>query len=207
MSQLIACKSDDHIVLAADSKAVDVDDYGNLVELRIDRLHQLSEYSAILTGGTAAGEAMCHSLKHFVIQENLTHIDEIYRAGLPLLASEYERFMRKTCEVHPIDPIHQVTFILAGYTSKNPQNPFQMYLLWTKRKLPMLGSDEIGTAFSVPRSFRIEHHLHQLVSQKAGLDRMMTEVRRSMETAVQSNKDAAEPLSYAWIDDSGFRRL
>jgi hypothetical protein len=207
MSQLIACKADDHIVLAADSKAVDVDDYGNLIELRIDRLHQLSEYSAILTGGTVAGETMCHSLKHFVNQENLTYIDEIYRAGLPLLASEYERFMRKTCEVHPIDPIHQVTFILAGYTPKNPQNPFQMYLLWTKRKLPMLGSDEIGTAFTVPRSFRIEHHLHRLVSQKAGLDRMMTEVRRSMETAVQSNKEAAGPLSFAWIDDSGFRRL
>lgn len=207
MSQLIACKADDNIVLAADSKALDVDDYGNLVELRIDRLHQLSEYSAILTGGAAAGEAMCHSLKHFVNQENLTHIDEIYRAGLPLLASEYERFMRKTCEVQPIDPIHQVTFILAGYTPKNPQNPFQMYLLWTKRKLPMLGSDEIGTAFTVPRSFRIEHHLHHLVSQKAGLDRMMTEVRRSMETAVQLNRDAAEPLSFAWIDDSGFRRL
>jgi hypothetical protein len=207
MSQLIACKADNHIVLAADSKAVDVDDYGNLIELRVDRMHQLSQYSAILAGGAAAGEAMCHSLKQFITYENLTYVDEIYRAGLPLLATEYERFMRKTCEVHPIDPIHQVTFILAGYTPKDPENPFQMYLLWTKRKLPMLGSDEIGTAFTIPRSFRIEHHLHHLVSQKAGIDRIMTEVRRSMETAVQSNKDAAEPLSFAWIDDSGFRQL
>lgn len=87
MSQLIACKTRDAIVLAADSKAVDVDDYGNLIELHTDRLHQLSEFSAILTGGAVAGEAVCHSLKHFVSQENLTYIDEVYRAGLPLLAS------------------------------------------------------------------------------------------------------------------------
>lgn len=207
MSQLIACKAEDYIVLASDSKTVDVDDYGNLIELRIDRLHRLSEYSAILTGGAAAGEAMCHSLKHFVREEKLVYIDEIYRAGLPLLATEYERYMRKTCEIQPIDPCHQVTFVLAGYTSNDTQNPYQMYLLWTKRKLPMLGSDQIGTAFSVPRSFKIEHHLHNLVSQKAGLDRVMTEVRRNMETLVQTSDDVSEPLSFAWIDESGFRRL
>ena len=71
----------------------------------------------------------------------------------------------------------------------------------------MLGSDQIGTAFSVPRSFKIEHHLHHLVSQKAGLDRVMTEVRRNMETLAQTSDDVAEPLSFAWIDASGFRRL
>lgn len=207
MSQLIACKARDAIVLAADSKAVDVDQYGNLIELQMDRLHQLSEFSAILTGGAVAGEAMCQSLKHFVSQENLTYIDEVYRAGLPLLASEYERFMRKTCEAQPIDPIHQVTFILAGYTPNDAQNPFQMHLLWTKRKLPMLGSDQIGTAFSMPRSFKIEHQLHQLVSQHLGLDRIMTEVRRQMETLVHTTDDIAEPLSFAWIDDTGFRHL
>ena len=98
MSQLIACKTENNIVLAADSKAVDVDTYGNLIELRIDRLHQLSEYSAILTGGAAAGETMCQALRNFVIQEDLYYIDEIYRAALPLLSTEYERFMRKTCE-------------------------------------------------------------------------------------------------------------
>ena len=186
---------------------MDVDTYGNLIELRIDRLHQLSEYSAILTGGAAAGETMCQSLRNFVIQEDLYYIDEIYRAALPLLSTEYERFMRKTCESHPIDPIHQVTFILAGYTPKDPQNPFQMYLLWTKRKLPMLGSDEIGTSFSVPRSFKIEHHLHQLVSQGAGLDQVMTEIRRRMEILSQSGDDVATPLSFAWISESGYKRL
>lgn len=207
MSQLIICKTNDSIVLAADGKAVDVDDNGNLIELGIDRMHQLSQYSAILTGGAAAGEAMCVALKHFLASENLFYIDEIYRAALPLLSTEYERFMRRTCETRPIDPIHQVTFVLAGYTPNDVRNPFQMYLLWTKRKLPMLGSDEIGTAFSVPRLLKVEHRLHQLVNKEAGLDRIMTEVRREMERLAASNEEVAEPLHYAWIDVNGFKRL
>jgi hypothetical protein len=207
MSQLFACKTGNSVVLAADGKAVDVDANGNLIELHIDRLHQLSQYSAVLTGGAAAGEAMCIALKHFVAAENLLYIDEVYQAALPLLATEYERFMRRTCETQTIDPIHQVTFMLGGYTPRNPQHPFQMYLLWTKRKLPMLGSDEIGTAFSVPRILRVEHRLHQLVNQGGGLDGVMTEVRKGMEQMAQVSEDVSEPFSYAWITQDGFRRL
>lgn len=207
MSQLFICKAHDSIVLASDGKAVDVDDNGNLIELGIDRLHQLSQYSAVLTGGAVAGEAMCIALKHFVSSENLVYIDEIYQAALPFLSAEYERFMRRTCKTQPIDPVHQVTFILAGYTRHNRENPFQIYLIWTKRKLPMLGSDEIGTAFSVPRILRVEHRLNKMVAQGAGLDAVMTEVRQGMEHQAHTNDEVSEPLSYAWITEDGFQRL
>jgi len=207
MSQLIACKSKNGIVLAADGKAVDVDMNGNLIELKVDRLHQLSNNAAILNGGAAAGEFMCHSLKQFVYGENLTYVDEIYQAALPYLATEYERFMRKTCEIRPIDPIHQVTFILGGYTKNDPENPFHMYLLWTKRKLPLLDSDEIGTSFSVPRIIKIEHRLHQIVQQSGELDRVITVVRKEMERLAEIDDEVSEPLSYAYITKDGFKQL
>ena len=207
MSQLFASKTHDSIVLASDGKAVDVDGNGNLIEMGIDRLHQLSQYSAILTGGAAAGEAMCTALKHFVALENLFYVDEVYQAALPFLSAEYERFMRRTCKTHPIEPVHQVTFILAGYTPHNIENPFQMHLIWTKRKLPMLDSDEIGTAFSVPRILKIEHRLNKMVDQGAGLDAVMTEVRKGMEQQIKISDEVSEPLSYAWIAEDGFHRL
>jgi hypothetical protein len=207
MSQIIACKTADSIVLAADSKAVDVDANGNLIELGIERLQPLSQYSAILTGGAAAGEAMCTALKHFVASEDLFYIDEINRAALPLLSTEYERFMRRTCETQPIDPIHQVTFILAGYTPHDKQKPFQMHLIWTKKKLPMLDSDEIDTAFSVPRLLKVEHRLNQLVENGVGLDGIMTEVRREMEVQAANNEEVSGPLSFAWVTADGFKRL
>ncbi len=207
MSQLIACKSKDGIVLAADGKAVDVDENGNLIELKVDRLHELSEYSAILNGGAASGESMCLSLRRFVHQENLVAVDDIYQAALPFLATEYERFMRKNCEIRPIDPIHQVAFILGGYTQKDPLSPFHLYLVWNKRKLPLLDSDEIGHAFAVPRMIKLEHRLHRLATQGADLDAVMTEVRRALERQAEIDEEISEPLSFAYITRKGFHRL
>lgn len=207
MSQLIACKSSQGIALGADSKAVDVDANGNLIEQKVDRLHQLSQYAAVLNGGAVAGEAMCQALKTFIAKENLNYVDEIHQAALPFMATEYERFMRKHCQVHPIDPIHQVSFIIGGYSPTDVQNPFKLYLLWTKRKLPLLDSDEIGTAFSVPRIIKLEHRLHQLATQNAGIDKVMTEVRRGIEKQVEINEEVSEPLHFAAINVDGFKRL
>jgi hypothetical protein len=207
MSQLIACKAYNSIALGADGKGVDVDANGNLIELKVERLHQLSEYTAILNGGAASGELMCQTLKRFVDEENLRYVDDIYNAGLPFLSSEYERFMRKTCEVWPIDPIHQVTFILGGYTDKDPANPFQLYLIWTKKKLPLLDSDEINTCFTVPRLIKVEHRLHQLSTQLAEMDQVMTIIRGEMERLAKTDEEISEPLSYAVISPKGFQWL
>lgn len=207
MSQLIACKTQDGIVLGADGKAVDVDDNGNLIELKVERLHQLSEFAAIMNGGAAAGEAMCQALRNFVREENINEIDEVYQASLPFLATEYERLMRKTCEIRPIDPIHQVTFILGGYTDKDEENPFRLYLLWTKRKLPLLDSDQIGAAFCVPRIIKLEHSLHQLSLKNARLDQVVTAVRQGLERQASINEEVSEPLSYALIGRDGFKRI
>jgi hypothetical protein len=207
MSQLIACKTRQGIVMGADSKAVDIDANGNLIELKVDRMHQLSQYAAILNGGAAAGEAMCQALKNFVAEENLNYVDEIHQAALPFMATEYDRFMRKYCEVQPIDPVHQLTFILGGYSPKDQENPYQLYLLWTKRKLPLLDSDEIGAAFSVPRLIKLEHQLHQLAAQNAALDRVMTEVRQGLEHQVEINEEVSDPLHFATIYEDGFKRL
>ncbi|MBR9980401.1 MAG: hypothetical protein KFF50_05195 [Desulfatitalea sp.] len=207
MSQLIACKYQDGIVLGADSKALDVDGNGNLIETKVERLQQLTDYAAILNGGAVAGEAMCQALKRFVDDENLIYVDDIHKAALPFLATEYERFMRRTCQVQPIDPIHQVLFILGGYTRQDPDNAFRLYLLWTKRKQPLLDSDEIGTSFSVPRIIKLEHHLHQLVQQKGGLDKIMSAVRQEMEHLAEVDEEVSEPLAFAYITREGFKRL
>lgn len=207
MSQLIACKAREGIVFAADGKAVDVDLNGNLIELRVERLHQVSEFAAIMNGGAAAGEAMCRSLKRFVDDENLLYVDDIYKAALPFLATEYERFMRRTCEIQPIDPIHQVTFILGGYARSEPDHPFHLYLLWTKRKMPLLDSDEISTSFSVPRIIKLEHRLHQIVQHDGELDQVITVVRHEMERLAEIDEEVSEPLSYAYITRDGFKHL
>jgi hypothetical protein len=205
MSQLIACKTNSGIILAADSKAVSVDESGSLVDEKIERLVQLSDHTAILTGGAAAGAHMCQRLKRFIADEGLDDIKEVYRAALPFLASEYEQFMRKACQFQPLDPLHQINFILAGVSPADPIEPFRLYLLWTRKKLPLLDGEEIGTVFTLPRVIRLEYHISRLVSENAAFDRIMTVVREGLQEQAAMQEEVEEPFSYAILDRNGMK--
>jgi 20S proteasome alpha/beta subunit len=207
MSQIIACQSKNGIVLAADSKGIDFDTSGKMIDLQVDRLVQLTPYTAILAGGGAEGQKMAHTLKRFLSEEGVTDIGEVYSVALPFLATEYERFMRKYCEILPLDPIHHVHFILAGSTRKESHHPYQMYLLWTKKKLPRLDGDEISTAFAVPRNMRLEYRLNLLCKEDRPLVEILPKIQRALEDLSQSQEEIGPPFSYAFITEEGFKKM
>ena len=207
MSQLIACQNGHGIVLATDGKAVDFNPQGKMIDLKVDRLVQISQHTAILTGGAADGVVMCHALRNFLKEERLDDIQEVYGAALPFLSSEFEMFMRKRCEILPVDPIHHVYFILGGYTAKDPQRPFRLHLLWTKKKLPQLDGDEISFAYTAPRIIGLEYKLNQLCRENAPLDRMLPEIKKSMEKISKTQEEIGPPFSYAFITKEGFLLL
>jgi hypothetical protein len=207
MSQLIACQNTNGIVLATDGKAIDFDPGGKMIELTVDRLVQLSKQAAILTGGAADGVEMCHALRNFLKEEGLDDIQEVYGASLPFLSTEFERFMRKRCEILPVDPIHHVYFVLAGYTAKDPQSPFRLYLLWTKKKLPQLDGDEISFAYTAPRIMGLEYRLNQLCRENASLDQILPEIKTVMEKLAKTQEEIGPPFNYVFITEDGFRRV
>jgi hypothetical protein len=206
MSLIVACKNNNGIVLAADSKSMDMDANGEIRELRVRRLVQLSRNAAILAGGAAEGESMALSLKSFIQSEGLSEIQDVYGAALPFLASEYDRYMRKTCELLPLDPIHQIHFILAGYTEKDAQNPYRLYLIWTKKKLPQLDGDEITLAFAVPRIMKLEYKLNRLCRGNAGLDLIRSEIQKSLEKQAQMQEEIGLPFHFAYVTEAGFQK-
>lgn len=207
MSQIVACRTDRGIILAADSNAFDVNPKREIVEVKINRMLQLTSNTAIVTGGAAEGEMMCRNLKDFISEENLNTIDGVYNAALPFLASEYEKFISKKCEFLPIDPIHQVYFILGGYSPNKTPKPFQLYLLWTKMKLPQLDGDEISSAYTVPRLIRLEYRLNQLGKQNKPLQEILTDIRSHLEEQAEIHPEICGPFSYAVIDRDGFRKI
>ncbi len=207
MSQLIACQNSHGIVLAADGKAIDFDPHGKMIELKVDRLVQISQHTAILTGGAADGVDMCHALRNFLKEEGLDDIQEVYGASLPFLSTEFERFMRKRCEILPVDPIHHVYFVLAGHTAKDPQRPYRLYLLWTKKKLPQLDGDEISFAYTAPRIMGLEYRLNQLCKENTSLDQLLSEIKKGMEKLAKTQEEIGPPFSYAFITKEGFRKV
>ncbi len=207
MSQLIACRNEQGVVLAADSLAVDFDTKGTMIAVRTERLVPLTGDAAILTGGAAEGAGMCQALKRFIADEGLRDVQDIYRAALPFLASEYEQFMRKKCQVLPVDPLHHVHFILAGVDSKDSAQPHRLYLLWTKKSLPQLDGDEIGLAYTIPRRMGLEYTLGQLCRENKPLDEILRTVRKHMEALGQHQEEVGAPFTYAVITRDGLRQV
>ena len=205
MSQLVACRNAHGIVLAADSLVLDLDAKGTMVKGQTERFLPLGNHAAILAGGAPEGAAISRSLKRFIAEEALDNVEEIYRAALPFLASEYEVFMRKKCQVLPVDPLHHVHFILAGISSRDSAQPYRMYLLWTKKSLPQLDGDEIGLAYTVPRRMGLEYTLGQLCKENKPLDDILPLVRKHMEKLGQEQDEVGPPFTYAAITSEGVR--
>jgi len=126
---------------------------------------------------------------------------------LPFLASEYEMFMRKECETVPLDPLHHVHFILAGCSAKDAENPYHLYLLWTKKKLPKLDGDEISLAYSVPRRMGLEYKLNQLSKENAPIAEILSTIRKTMEQLGEKEEEVGPPYDYAIITNEGFKKV
>jgi hypothetical protein len=189
------------------SRAVSFDTNGTMSYLEVSRMVQLSQHTAILTGGAAEGSEMCRALKLFIEEEALNDAQEVYGAALPFLAGEYEKFMRRECEVIPLDPIHHVYFILGGCSERDKQKPFRLYLLWTKKKLPQLDGDEIAYSFTAPRIMGLEYRLNQLCKEEKPLDQILAEARSGMKKMAQAQEEIGPPFSYAFITEEGFMRV
>lgn len=205
MSQLMVCQNSQGIILATDSKAVALGLGGEIKHQEVNRMLQLSDHTAIVTGGAAEGTDMLAGLKDFLAGEGIDDVQDVFEAALPFLASEYEGFMRKHCNVHPLDPIHHVYFVLGGCTKRDPQRPFRLYLMWTKRKLPKLDGDEISVAYTAPRLMGLEYTLNRLCQENEPLEEILPVVKKGMEERAKKDEEVGPPFKFAFVTVEGFR--
>jgi hypothetical protein len=206
MSQIIVAQNVHGIVLACENRAIQLDEKGNEVFLPINRLLPLTSHCALLNAGAAEGTEMGNVLKSFLREEKLNDVQDIYGAALAFLSSEYERFMRKKCELLPIDPIHHVSFVLAGRTERDQTMPFRLYFLWTKKKLPQLDGDEISNAFSLPRRMGLEFQLNKMSKENAPLKEILKKMAEGMEQ-LKGKGEVNGPFSFGMITREGFQSL
>jgi hypothetical protein len=206
MSQIIVAQNVHGIVLASENRAIQLDEKGNEISLQMNRLLSLTSHCALLTAGAAEGAEMGNALKNFLQGENLNDVQDIYGAALPFLSTEYDRFMRKKCEWLPVDPIHQVSFVLAGRTERDQVMPFRLYFLWTKKKLPQLDGDEISHAFSLPRRMGLEFQLNKMCKENAPLKEILKKMTEGMEQ-LKSKGEVSGPFSFGMITREGYQSL
>ena len=206
MSQIIVAQNAHGIVLAGENRAIQLDEKGNEISLQINRLLPLTPHCALLISGSAEGRDMGSALKNFLAEEKLNDVQDIYGAALAFLSTEFERFMRKKCELLPVDPIHQVSFVLAGRSERDQVMPFRLYFLWTKKKLPQIDGDEISNAFSLPRRMGLEFRLNKMCKENAPLKEILKKMTEGLEQ-LKSKGEGSGPFSFAMITQEGFQSL
>jgi len=206
MSQIIVAQNRNGVVLAGENWAAQIDEKGRETAFEVNRLLPLTSHCALLTAGAAEGVEMGNALKRFIQEEGVRDVQEVYAAALPFLSTEYERFMRKKCEVLPVDPIHQISFILAGRTEKDPVMPYRLYFLWTKKKLPHLDGDEISFAFSLPRRMALEFELNRVCKEQGSLKEILQRVKEGM-GKLKGQEEVRPPIAYATITPEGYQSI
>jgi len=206
MSQIIVAQNVNGIVLAGENRATQLDELGKEIQLDVNRLLPLTSHTALMLAGAAEGRDMGNALKDFLLGEKLNDVQDVYGAALAYLSTEYERFMRKKCELLPVDPIHQVSFVLAGKTERDQKMPFRLYFLWTKKKLPRLDGDEISNAFSLPRRMGLEFQLNKMCKENSPLKEILKKMTEGMEQ-LKIKGEVNGPFSFGMITKEGYQSL
>ena len=206
MPQIVVAKNVHGIVLVAENRAIELDEEGNEVSFQMKRLISLGTHCALLTAGAADGTGMGNALKQFIQEEGLKDVEELYGATLAFLSTEYERFMRNKRELLPIDPIHQVSFVLAGKAERDQIMPYRLYFLWTKKKSPQLDGDEISHAFCLPRRMGLEFLLNKMCKEDASPKEILRKVMEEMKH-LNDRGEVGSAFSFALINPSGFHSL
>ena len=206
MPQIVVAQTIQGIILAAENRTIQVNDRGEEVSLEVNPLIPLSSHCAMVSAGAVEGIDMGNSLKNFIQGEGVKDVQDLYGAALAYLSTEHDRFMRKKCEILPIDPIHHVSFILAGKTDKDREKPFRLYYLWTKKKLPQLDGDEISNAFSLPRRMGLEYELNRMSKENVSLEEILGKVKGGMEK-LKARREVEGPFSWAKITADGYQLL
>ena len=206
MEQIIVAQNVNGIVLAAEDRAIQLNEEGKEIPLQVKRILPLSSHCALLTAGSVEGIEMGNTLKSFIQGEGLNDVQEVYGAALAFLSTEYERFMRKKCEWLPVDPIHQVSFVLAGRTEKDGAMPFRLYFLWTKKKLPRLDGDEISHAFSLPRRMSLEFQLNKMCKENVPVKEILKKITEAVER-LKDQGEVSSSLSFAVITQEGYQSI
>lgn len=205
MSFIAGVVTHDGALVVADGRAIGWNPDGSIVTVQLDRVIPVGKKAVIAAGGAPDAVDMAKKAAVFVEEEGLERLDGIFRSLVAFLAGEYDNFMRKKCEIVPLDPTHYIHFLLAGYD--DTEEAFKMFLIWNKKKLPTLDGELVGPVFSIPRIMSLELKLMQMVKDGAGIEELIKEVRNRISSIENISDDIGPPWKYTLITRAGIKSL
>ncbi|MEJ5301219.1 MAG: hypothetical protein WHS38_09550 [Thermodesulforhabdaceae bacterium] len=203
MNYTVACVTEKGIIIGNDEKTLSFSE-GELKYLDYDRFFKVGDKALIASGGFLEAANLASKAASFLEEEKIDDVKEMYQAAIAYLSGEYDRFMRKHCEIMPIDPTHYMTFILGGYSPRDSK--YHLYLIWNRKKLPQLDGEEIGSVFTIPRLVSLELTVSKIIAEGKNMDEILAVLKDRLEK-IGDKEDYTPRWNYAILDESGIRFL
>ncbi len=114
MGQLIACAAAEGVLVAADSRAVLFETFGEERFISLDRVVPITSQVVLASAGAVEAHDLCKDFATFAKEEKLTEMDALIEAAIPFFTGRYDESLRKMCEKCPPDPIINMYMLMAG---------------------------------------------------------------------------------------------
>ena len=202
MGQLIACAAPEGVLLAADSRAVMFEPYGEERFITLDRVMPVTSHVVLASAGAVEAHDLCQDFVAFAKDEKLTDLQALIEAAIPFFTSRYDEILRKMCEKVPPDPIINMYLVMAGYSA----NAGHLFVIWDRPKPPKIEYNKVTEVFTLPRRMGLEFKLNQLIKEKAPLSKLVEAAKAGMEKLAGQDEYLGAPFQYVTITKAGISK-
>jgi hypothetical protein len=207
MGQLIACATSEGILLASDSRTEFFEPDGEEKFITVDRLIPVAAHAVLASAGAEEGYELCRDFAAFAQDEGLKDIEALMDAAMPFFTGRYDEAMRKMCEKLPVDPLHNMYLVLAGYATDHPEHPARLFILWNRPKPPKIEFNQVTNIFTLPRRLGLEFKLSQMVAQKAPLAEIVAVAKAAMQKLAGQDEYIGPPFNFLTITAAGVKKV
>lgn len=207
MGQLIACAAPEGVLLASDSRAEFFGPGGEETFIAVERLIPVGTHAVLASAGAVEGFDLCRDFADFAKDEGLTDVDALMEAAMPFFTGRYDEVMRKMCEKLPVDPLHNMYLVLAGYAANHPEHPARLYIIWNRPKPAKIEFNQVTNIFTLPRRISLEFKLTQMLAQKAPLGEIAGAAKAAMEKLAGQDQYIGPPYHFLTITAQGVQQV
>ncbi len=202
MGQLIACAAAEGVLVAADSRAVLFETFGEERFISLDRVVPITSQVVLASAGAVEAHDLCKDFATFAKEEKLTEMDALIEAAIPFFTGRYDEILRKMCEKCPPDPIINMYMLMAGYSG----NAGHLFVIWDRPKPPKIEYNKVTDVFTLPRRMGLEFKLNQLIKEEAPLAKLADAAKAGMEKLAGQDESIGAPFQYITITKAGITR-
>jgi hypothetical protein len=218
MTQVIACSTADGILLATDSLVTWFDRTGAMKHFNLKKILRLGSHMAMVSAGIGIGVEMGIAFQEFLRERSVEGIEDVLRFAPPFFTDRYVKFLRekgtnfdlsKPSEDGESDepsPWTGVYFILAGYSFKDRQQPYQLCLLGREENGDSITPYSTSPILLIPRSLSMEKRLEtqRLTGSSVG---QLLSLCKSFLKKRSADGEVGAPFYFATITQAGFREV